>query len=394
MMTNLNPQITAELAIGVYALTKTDSIEIAISELNRKFGSALTFSEETMLKAKTGGPWFIKCQTAFGFTLLGKNQLKGHAFFIFRGTQYLADWLTNLNVTASRSSSGQPVHDGFNISFKTMLPKLTEFMSVVSKSNITHIHCIGHSLGGALATLCGDWIQNAHKRKAYIYTYGSPRVGLYGFSSLVTKNIGAERIFRAYHKTDIVPCIPIWPYVHTPLSGQDYYLQSPGLIPMAEYHGMDYYVESVGKFKSWSAIAALQPEQKTDVSVLQWLKSTSPAAITITTLVWLNQAMVYVLKKCMNGAAWLISASFTTSFTLMDQLAYVLNKGIDLSEAMSTITLDLIRKIMSLLGMQKVLKVADLTRDFIRHILLSLQRKVNEFTQAVLSKVLVGGRAI
>jgi triacylglycerol lipase len=390
---SLTPLQSASLSYDVYALSRYNTLEDAYFFLNSKYNKQLSFGDEKLIKGKTGGPWFIKCQTAFGFTLLGKNQFKGHAFFIFRGTQYLADWLTNLNVTASRSSSGQPVHDGFNISFKTMLPKLTEFMSVVSKSNITHIHCIGHSLGGALATLCGDWIQNAHKRKAYIYTYGSPRVGLYGFSSLITRNIGAERIFRAYHKTDIVPCIPIWPYVHTPLSGQDYYLPSPGLIPMAEYHGMDHYIESV-RNKSWGALAALQPEQKTDVSVLQWLKSTSPATITITVLHWLNQAMVYVLKKCMNGAAWLISASFTTSFTLMDQLAYVLNKGIDLSEAMSTITLDLIRKIMSLLGMQKALKAADLTRDFIRHILLSLQRKVNEFTQAVLSKVLVGGRAI
>ena len=392
-MANLNPLLTAELASGVYALTKTDSIDAAIVELNRKFGVAFTFSEETLLKAKTGGPWFIKCQTAFGFTLLGKGQLKGHAFFIFRGTQYLADWLTNLNITASRSSSGQPVHDGFNMSFNTMLPKLAEFMNVVNKSNITHIHCIGHSLGGALATLCADWIQSAHNRKPYIYTYGSPRVGLYGFSSLVTRNLGAERIFRAYHKTDIVPCIPIWPYMHTPNSGQDYFLPSPGLVPMAEYHGMNHYIESV-RNKSWSALAALRSEQKSDAGVLQWLKSNSPVAITIPVLEWLNQAVIYVLKKCLNGAAWLISEGFANSFTLMDQLAFILNKGIDLSESVSAIVLDLIRKIMTILGMKKTLKAIDLTRDFIRYILLSLQRKVNQFTQGVLNQILVNGRSI
>ncbi len=78
----------------------------------------------------------------------------------------------------------------------------------------------------------------------------------------------------------------------------------------------------------------------------------------------------------------------------MDQLAYTLNKGINLAENVSSVVVDLIRKIMALLGMKKVLNVADLTRDFIRHILLSLHRRLNEFTQSVLNKVLVDGRSV
>jgi hypothetical protein len=50
-MSNLNPTFTAELASSIYALTKTETIDTAIAELNRKFSSMLTFSEETMLKA-------------------------------------------------------------------------------------------------------------------------------------------------------------------------------------------------------------------------------------------------------------------------------------------------------------------------------------------------------
>ena len=392
-MDNLTPLQTASLSEDVYALSKIKSLEEAYFILNNKYKNQLSFGEDALLKGKTGGPWFIKSRTAFGFTLLGKGAFQGQAFFIFRGTQYLADWLTNLNLSTSRSISGQPIHDGFNRAFKTMLPGLQEFMRVVNKNNIRHIHCIGHSLGGALATLCGDWIKSAHGRTPFIYTYGSPRVGLYGFANHCTSTVGAERIFRTYHKTDIVPCIPTWPFMHTPDSGRDYYLPSPGIVPMAEYHGMDRYLESV-RGKSWIALASLRPEHKSDEGIINWLESRSPIGLTITSLKWLNQALEYVLKKCLKGAAMLISSFAGTSFTLMDRLAYILCKGIDLSKNISSLVVSFIRKIMEILGMRRTLQAVDLTKDFIRSALLTLQGRINMFTHSVLSKVLVDGRAI
>lgn len=392
-MPEFSPKVAASLARDVYALTQESSIEKAIDLLNDRYGGNLTFVEEVMLKAKTGGPWIIKCRTAFGFMLVGKRQLQGHAVFLFRGTQYLADWLTNLNVGLSRGASGQPVHDGFNLTFKTMEPKLKEFMGSLIKNKITQIHCIGHSLGGALATICADWIRSSYKIKPYLYTFGSPRVGLIGFADCCTSNIGAERIFRAYHKTDIVPCIPTWPFIHTPNSGADYYLPSPGIVPWATYHGMDKYVESVSG-KNWPAVAALKTERKTESSVVQWLKSSSSMGLSITALEWLNAALVYVLRKCLNGAAWAISNDMGSAFTLMDQLAYVLKKGIDISESVSSLVVNLIRRIMEILGLRRALKAADLSREFIRNIFLRLQAKANEYVKAALSHALVKGRAI
>ena len=392
-MLELNPTQSSELADDVYSLTKRRSIKDAVDFLNDKYSGLLVFSESDLLKAKTGGPWFIKCQTAFGFILLGKNQLKGHAFFIFRGTQYLADWLTNLNISVSRTASGQSAHDGFNLSFKTMEPQLKEFMGTVIKEQITNIHCIGHSLGGALATLCADWIRTSYNRPVYLYTYGSPRVGLYDFASHCTNKIGSERIFRVYHKTDIVPCIPTWPFIHTPNAGQEYYLPSPGIMPWSEYHGMEHYINSVTEH-SWKTLTSLRSELKTDDGIVHWLKQDSVTGLTITTLEWLNHALVYVLKRCLNGTAQLISGAFGSSYTLMDQLAYILHKGIDVSKNMSEMVSHLVRKIMQMLGMKKVLDAVDFTRDFIRNLFMQLQQRVNEYTQAALSKVLVDGRAI
>ena len=392
-MTELTPRLSASLANGVYGLTKSESIADAIDDLNVLFKDVAGFSEDAMLKAKTGGPWFIKCRTAFGFTLVGKGKYTGQAFILFRGTQYLADWLTNVNVSVSRSASGQPVHDGFNLTFKTMEPKLKEFMGSLMKNKITQIHCIGHSLGGALATICADWIRSSYKIKPYLYTFGSPRVGLMGFADCCTKGLGADRIYRAYHKTDIVPCIPIWPFIHTPNSGTDYYLPSPGVVPTGTYHDMVKYIDSVSG-KNWKALAALDVEKKTENGIVLWLKSTSPVGLTITAMEWLSQALVYVLRKCLNGAAWAISNDMGTTFTLMDQLAYVLKKGIDISENVSSLVVQLIRKIMEILGMRRTLKAADMTREFIRNIFMRLQAKANEYAKAALSDVMVKGRAI
>lgn len=255
------------------------------------------------------------------------------------------------------------------------------------------VHCIGHSLGGALATLCAEWISSAYSIKPYLYTFGSPRVGLIGFVDMCTKAVGCERIFRAYHKTDIVPCIPIWPFIHTPNSGKDYFIPSPGLVPAAAYHAMEKYVESVSG-KSWAVLGALEPEQKSEAGIKEWLKQSGPMNMTISSLEWLNQAIVYVINKCISGAARLISQTATTSLSIMDSLAIILAKGVNMAETVSTWVLYLIRKILTLLGYSPAVEAADITRNYVRSILIDLQQKVNRYAQSALSQTLVQGRGL
>jgi len=385
--------LAALAAQEAYALTRFNTSEQAIRYLNTEYGEVFTFSQENMLKGRSGGPFFIKCRTAFGFTLLGKGVFEGHAFILFRGTEYLADILTDLNISVSSSSTGKPVHDGFNKSFKSMESQLISFMSSTEMKSVHSIHCIGHSLGGALATVCGDWIQNTYKRKPYIYSFGCPRVGLYGFASRCTSSIGADRIYRAYHKTDIVPCIPPWPFIHTPNTGTDYYLWSPGMIPMGEYHKMKNYVASVTD-QTWESISNFNDITRDETSIGNWLKDTSFVGLTMSSLEWLNQALLFVLKKCFDGMAWLISETFSTSFTLIDQLAYILNKGIDLASAVSDWVLYLIKKILQVIGMKDDVEMAELSVKFIRMVLQNLQMRVNRYAKDALSKAMVDGRGI
>jgi len=394
-MNELPPVIAAKAAEDVYALTKTNTLENALLTLNNKYGGLLTFpfSDDNLLKGKTGGPAFIKARTAFGFVLVGKGALEGHAFIIFRGTQYLADWLTNLNISSSSSDSGWNVHDGFNKSFKSMSSQITHFMGLLNKYNIHTINCIGHSLGGALATICGEWIKANYDRTPKIYTFGSPRVGQYDFATFCTSSVGAKNIYRAFHKTDIVPCIPIWPYIHTPIYGKEYWLHSPGLIPMAEYHGMDKYVDSV-KGKTWDYLSGLREAYKSDASIIQWLKEKGISGITVSALDWLTHALIWVLKKCSQGANWLALKSFGPNFTFMDQLSYILARGINIIEGAGEWVLYLVNKILHILGGVASVKIEDLNSQFISEVLKNLQHRVNQFTRDTLSKVLVNGRAI
>lgn len=389
----LTPAQSSDLAKDVYALTALQSLDLAINFLNRKYGGRIQFTQDNLIKGKTGGPGIIKCRTAFGFCLVGAKELEGNAFIIFRGTQYLADWLTNLNVMTSKSCYHHAVHDGFNQAFKSMMPQLIQFISTLSKHNVTTIHCVGHSLGGALATLCGEWIKSSQNIKPYIYTYGSPRVGLQGFSHMCTSSIGSNRIFRVYHKTDVVPYIPIWPYVHTPDSGTEYYLYSPGVVPGAQYHDMGEYVTSVRKH-SWSSLSSLKPEKKTDAGIAQWLKQKGPVGVSITALDWLSDAIVFVIKKCISSALWLMESAMGASATIMDRLAYILSHGASLEENISNWVVYLIRKIMGFLGYVQSVSQQDLNRQFIKKIFSQLQQKLNSIAQNALNQALVDGRAI
>jgi triacylglycerol lipase len=389
----LSPAQSSTLSQDVYALTKLKSLDLAINFLDRKYRGRIQFTPDNLLKGKTGGPGFIKCRTAFGFCLIGTKELEGNAFFIFRGTQYLADWLTNLNVMTSKSCYHQTVHDGFNQAFKSMKPQLIQFISTLSKHNITTIHCIGHSLGGALATLCGEWIKFSQNIKPYIYTYGSPRVGLQGFSHMCTSSIGSDRIFRVYHKTDVVPYTPIWPYIHTPDSGTEYYLFSPGVFPGAKYHDMGEYVTSVRKH-SWSSLSAFKPEKKTDAGIAHWLKQKGPVGASITVLDWLNDAILFVIKKCVSSAQWIMEKAMSSSATIMDRIAYILSHGATLEENISVWVVYLIRKIMSFLGQALDCSQQDINRQFVIKVFTQLQQKLNSIAQNALSQALVDSRAI
>jgi len=394
-MDEIRPSFSARLARDVYALTEQSTLERAFVFLKSRYGDVFLFDEENdLLKGKSGGLSLLKCRTAFGFTLIGKGVLEGHAFILFRGTAYIADGLTDANVSISTSTTGKSIHDGFNKSFKSMEPQLIQFMDKVASHNIRVVHCIGHSLGGALATICGEWIKNLYHRTAFVYSFGSPRVGLHAFANAVTTNVGENKIFRAYHKTDIVPCVPTWPFYHAPVTERDYFLYSPGIIPLGEYHKIKNYVSSVSNYTGWAGLMYQPAVAKDEESIKRWLREDGPGGVTVSALDWLEGAIKFVLEKAFKGALWVISTTFSTTFTLLDKLAYMLHKGVELAGEASMWVVYLVRKILRIIGGQDKVEKENLTLGFLRYVFQRLMNRVNQYVKDALSNMLVDGRAI
>lgn len=395
-MPYLSAKMSASMAKNVYRLVTLPKLNDAISELDALYGSMMEVAHSGLVTGRVGGPVFIKSRAAFGLCCLGKGPYKGHAFIMLRGTKFLGDWLTNFNVGTTRSAYGQSIHDGFHKAFLSMESQVSPFLTTIKSSGVHSVHCIGHSLGGGLASVCAEYFKAGTSLKPYLYTFGAPRVGLKPFADMLSKNLTPERMFRVYHRTDIVPCIPFWPFVHAPtLLGDtyDYFQPSPGAFPSGEWHSMDRYVTTVGRH-DWPALRGRRTNRIDSDSVEKWLNLKSPVSFTVTNLEWVDKAISYVLSKCLKGIGAALTLGISSSLTLMDQLAYFIKKGVNLADNVSSLVLRLLRKIMEILGMKPVLDKVNATHAFIRNIFQQLSNRVSAYCQRVLDNVLVNGQGV
>jgi triacylglycerol lipase len=143
----LDPVNAAKLAAGVYALAEV-SAEAAIPRLNAvglfNVTAANTFTASTGL-----GGW--RPITGFGYVAEGINQFKDDAVIVVRGTDLFQDWLTDANFSLTQGTSSL-IHTGFSSTWNHFAPAVHEFFRKKNR-RYQRIHCIGHSLGGALATI-------------------------------------------------------------------------------------------------------------------------------------------------------------------------------------------------------------------------------------------------
>lgn len=107
------------------------------------------------------------------------------------------------------------------------------------------VHCVGHSLGGAVASLAADWVSRTLKLPTKLYTIGAPRVGTDWLVKSTTASIREENIFRVYHSTDPVPMVPLYPFMHALYNRQGHYIYSAFPLTSGAAHFMENYATSV-----------------------------------------------------------------------------------------------------------------------------------------------------
>jgi len=390
-MVDLNPTAAATLAARIYDVQNPMLVDLFLKLPYFKRSDKSTTAQHTHLKAEVGGRVVLNHEDGFGVCAEGGEHNKGEIFLIFRGTTMenkKADVLTDARIGLSFSSTSKwPVHSGFQHCFESMLPAIRSFFTSF-KGSVKTVHCIGHSLGGAVASLAADWVAQTLKLPTKLYTFGAPRVGTELFARSTTSAIGEGNIHRVYHRTDPVPMVPLYPFVHAPYDRQGHYLYSAHPLTSAAAHFMANYIASVDG-KSWQQMCDAPDQPYTIESAIEdWLKSKSPVDTSSSTFWrWVDSAIIYVIKKVAMTAIMGIQATFISTFTVADKIAYILAKGIDLAENISVWVERLMRKLMQAIGMTVAKNKKELTRSLIRQVLTRLSEKANQHARNALRKL-------
>jgi len=131
--------------------------------------------------------------------------------FAIRGSQSLSDfmddsycWMDNFQDV---DVEGVKVHAGFLKQYISMRSNMISavFRMIWKKQN-KKIVFTGHSLGGALATLCGASVKNQlPDLHVSVYTFGSPRVGNRLFAKVFE---AVDESVRCVNGSDIVTSLP------------------------------------------------------------------------------------------------------------------------------------------------------------------------------------------
>lgn len=391
MATELAPTTAADLANNVYAVNAGNPIALKtflMAKLFKKNSSAANQTQKH-LTAHVGGRLFRATKDGFGVCAEGAGTYEGDLFLIFRGTTDAnnnADVITDARIGITLSKTRLPVHIGFNHTFSSMLPDIKQFISDSNTQGT--IHCIGHSLGGAVASLAADWVSRNTSCQTKLYTFGSPRVGTDRFASSTTNSIGESNLHRVYHRTDPVTMVALYPFMHAPSRSNGHYLFSSDPLTTGTAHKMANYIGSV-KGKEWKELNDA-PEQAYNIEsfVEGWLKSKSPVDINSASFwQWVNSSLIYVLKKVAMGALLSLQGGFISAFTLADKIAYILSEAIDLAENVSIWIELLMRKLMQALGMKIAATRQELTRSLMKQVLIRLTEKANREARNALRRL-------
>jgi len=122
----------------------------------------------------------------------------GEMCICFRGTEpsQFSDIKADLNAFPDKAQVGGWVHNGFQNELEKVWDKVAKTVSDRGKKKKLFI--CGHSLGGAMATVCASRL-----KPTALFTYGSPRVGTRKF----VRNITCEH-HRHVNNNDIVTKVP------------------------------------------------------------------------------------------------------------------------------------------------------------------------------------------
>lgn len=146
-------------------------------------------------------------------------------YICFRGSTNLKDWKTNLDKSLLINYLNYDmysIHKGY---YKRYISISNKIHNYLKKKEFNELYVCGHSLGGALASICCfDLVINniIKNKKISCITFGSPRIGDTNFTKIYNKN--NIQTYRIVLSGDPVPKLPLDEnYIHLTCS---YYLKN------------------------------------------------------------------------------------------------------------------------------------------------------------------------
>ncbi len=382
-MLQLTPAQAAQLANSVY---QVKDIEPALfNRIDLKLPD--TFAVGSRVVGASGlGPGTL---SGFGFVATGSKQHEKETIVAIRGTDGAADALTDALIGFGvPGPTGTTVHTGFNRTWNTLKGQIDRALPASSLAGTT-VHCVGHSLGGALATLAADHLSflGAHVK---LYTFGCPRVGMLDFTKSLTNRVGPKNIFRVYHPADPVPMVPLFPFTHVP-AGQNGYALACGAserIRPNAHKMVDSYIPLVGS-QSYAAMSQNGAQTLSDRQIEAWLRRVNEGGwiqnYGARAMEMIGIALDWVLRKILEGAMIGLQPYLAAGVSLMDALAYVLHLGVKLVKDVSWYVEAIMMAILKFVG-RTVVKGVPLTITFIRWALERMMRELASMARGVINQ--------
>lgn len=105
------------------------------------------------------------------------------------------------------------IHKGFAVAYKSVAKEVLQKVSELLNDSARPIYLTGHSLGGALATICSlDVLLSIGHKEIYVSTFGSPRCGDLFWRNIYNNLV--EYHWRVAMRSDIVTTLPSVGYHH------------------------------------------------------------------------------------------------------------------------------------------------------------------------------------
>ena len=368
-MATLTPKLAVQLASIAYDIKDPSS-----SGLYR-FGKSAPDVDRNFQFDLSNGPIqgisgsilarMLKRSTGFAMIGKGKAHYDGDHVVAIRGTASLNDGITDAHIGLTGGDNNSLVHAGFNKTFQSMKPALEHSLTpLLARSATGTVHCVGHSLGGALAHIAADWIKRRYKNKVFLYTFGAPRVGLDGFAIKSSGNI--DKIFRCTHAADPVPMVPLWPFVHAPYQG-DEVLLAPGQGIRFGAHKMATEASpgylNTANSNSWSS---LQTKSTLNLAAVRFkYEHRHQASFSSYWAEKISAGLITLLKDAGYYSAVVAQAAIGTGLTFYDMLARTLEAVAKASTVLAEQTKGLLGHMLVFAG-QVVTSVTELSFKFIR----------------------------